>query len=188
MLNLKIFIVALFSLGFLTACEPPQEVASGPPLGIGTVAYVKIQGHHYRGEVTSVDGGYVVWSYTWKKTPVFKFKTYRGLMTVYSEEEGYKSYSKFDPAVLDEFLPIEVGRGTSLEGKQISEKEGVEFPFQVTITVREATTLKIKEDEFPVYVIDFSFVEEHPEGTKNYLKTVWYSSDMETAQNRLPDG
>ena len=181
MLNLKISLAVIVFLGLLAGCDPPHGATSTPPLSEGTVANVKILGHHYRGEVTSVHEGYVVWSYTWKKTPVFKFKSYRGLMTIYSEEEGYKYYTKFDPAVLDEFLPIKVGEETSLKGKQISEKKGIEFPFQVTISVRQQTTLKIKEVEFPVYVIDFSFVEEHPEGTKNYLKTIWYSAEMETA-------
>lgn len=181
MLNLKISLTVFVFLGFLAACEPPQEATSTPPLGEGTVAYVKIMGHQYRGEITSVHEGYVVWSYTWKKTPVFKFKTYRGLMTIYSEEEGYKYHTKFDPSVLDELFPITVGAEAILEGKQYSEKEGIENPFWVTISVREKTTITVKEDTFPVYVIDYSFVEERPGGTKNYLKTIWYSVEFETA-------
>ena len=138
-------LVPLIFLGALASCEPPQNVVGGPPVSEGTVAYVKIFGNHYRGEVTSAHEGYVVWSYTWKKTPVFKIKTYRGLMTVYSEEDGYKNYNKFDHSILDEYFPLEVGEETSLKGKNISEKEGLEFPFWVTVSVREKTTITVKE-------------------------------------------
>lgn len=174
-------LAALFLLAALASCEPPHDVAEEPPVAVGTVAFVKIFGHHYRGEVTSVHDGYVVWSYTWKKTPVFKFKTYRGLLDVYSEEEGYKSYSKFDHNILDEFFPIEVGKETTLQGKKVSEKAGIEYPFWATILVREKTMIKIKETEYPVFVIDFSIIEEHPDGAKNYIRTIWYSEIMETS-------
>ena len=173
--------VPFMLMGVITACDPPENVSSGPPISEGTVAYVKILGHHYRGEVTSAHEGYVVWSYYWKKTPVFKFKSYRGLLDVYSEEAGFKNYSKFDHNILDEFFPIEVGKETSLTGKRINEKAGIDYPFWTTISVREKSTITIKETEFPVYVIDFSIIEDRPDGPKNYVRTIWYSVEMETA-------
>ncbi len=94
----------------LAGCEPPEAPTPLPLIREGTVVVVKISGHHYRGEVTSAHEGYVLWSYSWKKTPVFKFKTYRGLMDVYSEEEGYKSYSKFDHTVRMSFFPLRLAR------------------------------------------------------------------------------
>ncbi len=171
----------LLLLGVLASCDPPAVDVEEPALQVGTIANVKIFGHHYKAEVTSVHEGYVVWSYSWKQTPVFKFKTYRGLMTVSSEEEGFKSSSTFDRVILDDLFPLEVGKEASLEGIHWSEREGVESPFWVNIYVREETTIIIKESEYPVYIIDFSFIEDHPDGTKNYVKTIWYSAEMETS-------
>jgi hypothetical protein len=177
---IKVFFTLLL-LGVLASCDPPAVDVEEPALQVGTIANVKIFGHHYKAEVTSANEGYVVWSYSWKQTPVYKFKTYRGLMTVFSVEEGFKRSSTFDRETLDALFPLEVGKEASLEGINWSEREGVESPFWVNIFVREKTTIKIKKSEYPVYIIDFSFIEDHPDGTKNYIKTIWYSAEMETS-------
>jgi len=177
---LKVLVILAFA-GLAASCEPPQKETGMTSVAVGTVAYVKISGHHYKAEATDSEDGYVLWSYSWKKHPVFKFKSYRGMMTVYSEEEGFKSWSKFDKSIIDGLFPVEVGKEASLEGRYHSEKEGIDYPFWTTISVREETTLKVKENEYDVFVIDFSYFEEHPDGPKNYIKTIWYSADMETS-------
>ena len=78
-------------------------------------------------------------------------------------------------------FPLAEGKEASLEGKQKKKKEGEEALFWTTITVREETTLKIKEEEYDVFIVDFSFIEERPEGSKTYIKTIWYSPEMETS-------
>lgn len=164
---------------FVASCEPPQqthEIASVKP---GTVATVKISGHHYRAEATHAENGYVLWNFDWKKHPVFKYKSYRGMMNVYWEEEGFKSSSTFDETIIDNMFPLAVGKEASLQGKNYSEKKGDEFSFWATISVREKTKMKIKEAEYDVFIIDFSFIENHPEGTKNYVKTIWYWPELE---------
>ena len=177
---IKIFLT-VFLFGALASCDPPTPELEQSSIRVGTVANVKVFGNHYKAEVTSANENYVVWSYSWKKKPIFKFKTYRGLMTVYSEEEGYKRSSHFDTKALDSLFPLEVGKEASLKGMQWSEREGTELSFWVNILVREETTIKIKDEEYPVFVIEFSYLEDHPEGTKNYLKTIWYSPEMETS-------
>jgi len=67
------------------------------------------------------------------------------------------------------------------QGMTWLEKEGVEYPFWATVSVREKAVLKIKDSEYEVYIIDFSFIEDHPEGTKNFVKTIWYSPEFETS-------
>jgi len=174
-------LIVLVLLGLLVSCEPPESAVTEPGVAVGTHAYVKIFGNHYKAEVTSAHEGYVVWSYSWKNTPVFKFKTYRGLMTVYSEEEGYKSSSTFDRQAIDNFFPIAAGKELTLEGMTWLEKEGVEYSYWATVSVREKAKIKIKDTKYNVYIIDYSFIEDHPEGPKNYTKTVWYSPEFETS-------
>ena len=175
---LKALVILAFA-GLAASCEPPQQEAGIPSIAPGTVAYVKISGNHYRAEATHSENGYVLWSYSWKKQPVFKFKSYRGMMTVYSEEEGFKSWNKFDTSILDGMFPIKVGKEASLEGRYHSEKEGLDYPFWATISVREESFIKVKEHEYEVFIIDFSFVEDHPEGSRNYIKTIWFAPEME---------
>ena len=175
---LKALVIFAFA-GLAASCEPPQQETKIPSIATGTVAYVKISGHHYKAEATYSENGYVLWNYSWKKQPIFKFKSYRGMMTVYSEEEGFKSWNKFDKSILDAMFPIKVGKEASLEGMHHSEKEGFDYPFWTTITVREESFIKIKEHEYEVFIIDFSIIEEHPDGPKNYIKTIWFSPEIE---------
>lgn len=172
-------ILVVFFAGLLVSCEAPEPM--GPSLTVqpGTVAYYKISGHHYRAEVTYADEGYVLWEFSWKKTPVFKSKIYRGLLSVYNEEEGFKTWSKFDTHILDEFLPLEIGKEVALEGRHYTKGNEEGYPFFVTIHVREKTEIAIKEKMFPVYIVEYSFIEEHPDGIKSYTKTAWYSEEME---------
>lgn len=167
--------------GLLFGCEPPEPIGASKALRAGTVAYYKISGHQYRAEVTEVKNGYIVWEFTWKKTPVFKFKTYRGLFAVYSEEEGFKIWSQFDPQVLDRFLPLEVGREIQFEGRQYTKRIEGGFPFFVTIKVRDKGQIEINGKTFPVFILDYAFVEEHPDGTKTLTKTAWYSEELQAS-------
>ena len=138
-------ILMVFLAGFLASCEPPEP--AGPSLTVqsGTVAYYKISGHHYKAEVTQADEGYVLWEFSWKKTPVFKFKTYRGILSVYNEEEGFKTWSKFDTNLIDEFFPLEIGKEVALEGRHYTKGNEEGYAFFVTINVREKTEIAIKE-------------------------------------------
>ena len=171
----------VFLMGLLVACDPPA--AEGPSLTVqpGTVAYYKISGHHYQAEVTQADEGYVLWEFSWKKTPVFKFKTYRGILSVFNEEEGFKTWSKFDTNLIDEFFPLEIGKEVALEGRHYTKGNEEGYAFFVTINVREKTEIAIKEEKFPVYIIEYSFIEENPDGTKTYTKTAWYSESLEVS-------
>lgn len=174
-------ILVVFLTGFLASCEPPE--AEGPSMKVraGMVAHYKISGHHYMAEVTEANEGYTLWEFTWKKTPVFKYKTYRGLLSVYNEEEGFKTWSKFEPKVLDELFPFEVGKEVSIKGRHYSKANEEGYPFFVTINVREETEIMIKETSYPVFVLDYSIIEEHPDGRKTTTKTAWYSEEMEAS-------
>ncbi|MEE8295967.1 MAG: hypothetical protein V3R64_09670 [Sphingomonadales bacterium] len=173
------FALVIFLGGLLSSCEPPAP--EGPSLVVqaGTVASYKISGHLYKAEVTHADEGYVLWEFSWKKTPVFKLKLYRGILSVFNEEEGYKTWSKFDTNLIDEFFPLEIGNELALEGHHYTKGNEEGYPFFVTINIREKTEIAIKEEIFPVYILEFSFIEEHPDGTKTYTKTAWYSEEME---------
>lgn len=165
----------------LSACEPPVTHNHSQAISEGTVVTYKISGRHYRAEVIHAKDGYVLWSYQVKKIPVFKEKTYRGLLSVYYEEEGFKSWGKFDPAVVDALFPLEPGKEVIVKGRFFVQRENFEYPFYVTITVGDKTDIQIKDKTYPVYVLDYSYIEERPDGTRTYAKTAWYSEEMETA-------
>jgi len=167
--------------GFLVACDPPPSNVAKQTIPAGTVANYKVGGHHYRAEITHAKDGYTQWEFTWKKAPVFKFKTYRGLLSVYNEEEGYKSWSKFDTKLLDSLFPLTEGQEVTVEGRHYANDVQEGYPFYVTIHVRGKSEIMIKETSYPVYILDYSVVEDHPDGTKTYIKTAWYSEDLEAA-------
>ena len=177
--------LVVFLAGLLPSCEPPAP--EGPSLTVqaGTVAYYTISGHHYKAEVTGAHEGYVLWEFSWKKTPIFKSKVYRGLLSVFNEEDGFKTWSKFDTNLIDDFFPLEVGKELVLEGRHYT--KGIEegYPFFVTINVREKTKIAIKEKMFPVYIVEYSFIEEHPDGTKSWTKTAWFSEEMEISLEKV---
>ncbi len=177
-LNKLMVLVILASLA--SACEPPEPTA---PLTVqtGTVADYKISGHHYLAEVTEAKDGYVLWVFSRNKTPVFKVKTYRGLFSVYSEEEGFKTWSKFDPKILDTFFPLTEGKEITFGGRRFTRNIEEGYPFFVTISVREKTEITVKETVYPVYILDYSVIEEHPEGSRTYTQTAWYSDLLEAS-------
>ena len=172
--------LALALVFFLVGCDAPEP--TGPSLKIkeGFVATYKVSGHLYRGEVTHAEDGYTAWEITWKNTPRFKYKTYRGLLMVFSEEEGVKSWSSFDTEVVDSLFPLNVGNEIMLEGRHYTKANQDGYTYYTTITVREKTEIAVKEEIFPVYIIDFSVVEDHPEGQRTFSKTSWYSEELET--------
>lgn len=169
----------IFLAGLLVSCEPPAPDRPSLTVQAGTVAFYKISGHHYKAEVTDAHEGYVLWEFFWKKTPRFKLKVYRGLLSVFNEEEGFKTWSKFDTNLIDDFFPLEVGKELALNGRHYTKGNEEGYPFFVTINVREKTEIAIKEEFYPVYIIEYSFIEEHPDGTKLYTKTAWYSEELE---------
>lgn len=174
---LKYFAPVFFLL--LASCEEPKVENTEPPINVGTVVYVKMGGHHYKSEATHVNEGVVAWTYFWKKQPIWKFKTYRGLLNIYSEESGFRFWTKFDVKLIDSFFPMVEGKEISFEGTQHSEKEDLTYPFWAHISVREEQMIMIKDREYPVFVLDFTFIEERPDGTLTFTKTAWYSQDLE---------
>jgi hypothetical protein len=175
------FFAALLLVAGLAACEAPEPQGPSQKLQAGTLATYKISGHIYKGEITHASEGYSAWEFSWKNSPVFKFKTYRGLLSVYNEEEEVKTWSKFDSAMIDTLFPLDVGKEVTIEGRHFTNRNQEGYPFYVTITVRREATIKVKEQDFPVFIIDFSVIEDNPEGEKTFTKTQWYSEELELA-------
>lgn len=178
--RLSTLALALLACLGLAACDL-QRADPGPPIAEGTVLVTKVSGNHYKSKAAHVEGGFVTWVYYWKKKPVAKFKSYRGLMNVFSEEEGFRRWIEFDTKLVDQLFPLEVGREATITGRQHLEKERLDFPFTATIEMRERDKVKIKDSTYPVFVIDLTFVEHREQGEVEMVKTLWYSPELELA-------
>lgn len=177
---LKLTVTLFVCLG-LAACDEVQRADPGPPLAEGTVVVTKVSGNHYKSEAARVENGFVTWVYYWKKKPVAKFKSYRGLMNIFSEEEGFRRWVEFDKQQVDQLFPLEVGREVTIAGRQHLEKERLDFPFTATLSVRGRDKVQIKDQTYPVFVIDLTFVEHREQGAVEMAKTLWYSPELELA-------
>lgn len=175
------FLLAILLAGLVASCEPPAADLTSQKIRAGTMAQFKVSGQIYTGKVIQAKEGYALWEITWKKKPVFEYKTYRGLMTVYSKEEGIKHWSKFDTKALDNFLPLRVGNEIVIKGRHFTSENENGYPFFVTITVRKETEMGIKGEAHRVFVLDYSAIEEHPDGERFFTKIAWYSPEMEAA-------
>jgi hypothetical protein len=173
-------LAALAAVGLLGACGEPAE-APRNAIKEGTVLVIQAADANYKSEASRIEAGYVTWTYCWKNRVTGTSKSYRGLVFVFSEEEGHRRWIEVDHAQIDRLFPLEVGRQVPFSGEEHAEHEGLAYPVIGALRVRAKETVILKDQTYETFVIDLALTEKRPGGDRSFVKTMWYAPALELA-------
>jgi hypothetical protein len=108
--------ILVLTLGFLVACQPPSSPAQKYALVEGITTSATSMGYEFIEEVIEVEGQTSLWETRWKNQIVSKVRYYWGLYPMEGHEEENSFMNEFDPKVIDDFSPLQVGQETSFGG------------------------------------------------------------------------
>lgn len=163
----------IFSLLALSSCDDlPRQPSSGLP-EVGTRAVIKQHSFEIISEVVDITDNLVTFDYFWNGEKVYSQKYYKGLFSVWSQEENAINEIDYDPQQLDALFPLSVGKEISFNTVLSKVTEGVRENLSVTLSVVKETILPVDGEDHKVFIIDVARLSEN--GQRQYA-TLYYSA------------
>lgn len=167
-----------FALLCLAACDNLMGEDLSQEIQIGTRLIMKTQNGILEAELIKSSDGFRKWSININNRMAFVYKSYRGLLNVSVEEDGYQYWNEYDMARFDQLFPLEVGKEVSFDGTRHMRQGESRIPFWTHIAVREKTMMRVGQEDFEVFVLDIISEMKTDEGPVRETRTAWYSPKL----------
>ena len=163
----------------VAACNPvPAEDPALPLPAEGLHAVIKANGQMFDLKVTAVTGKEAVVEIRWDDQLVSLRQLYRGLYPISGSDNGFEFVNEFDQAAVDRLFPLAVGKDSAFEGLYRVVGSNVVGTSWVHIGVSGESTLKLKDGEYKVFVIDITTDLEIEGRSVNFSKVVHFSPEL----------
>lgn len=165
------FITALM-LFSLSGCDDPKTSGTAVTPLIGTRILIKQHSYEIIGEVVFAENNLVGIDYYWHGEKAYSQKLYRGLISVWSQEQDSQRELDLDTAAVDQLFPLKVGKETSLSGIMTNLTTGEAAKMGLTLEVIKKTSAYLNGEDTDIFIIDMTRL---IEGRPTTFETLYYA-------------
>ncbi|WND03726.1 hypothetical protein QGN29_04965 [Temperatibacter marinus] len=169
---LTLFMAVAFLL--LSGCSEPKNTDAIHLPTVGTRAIIKQYSYEIIAEVTNVQDNLVKLDYFWHGEKAYSQKFYKGLLPVWSEEDGNIKELDFQESKVDEIFPLVTGNEVSFTATMTRLDDGLSQNISVTLSVLKETVMTITGEDHKVFMIDIARIGENDYSS---YETIYYAPD-----------